>query len=197
MAWFPLFLLLACFFFLHFILRLAVGGSFDSWLEVEKEYSCSFCGFISYYDIIVDMRQSRTIDYGALADFRYEIRRFLNFSEDAARAAGIEPRQHQALLAIKGQPAGIDTTVGLLAERLQIRHHSAAELSGRLETRGWIRRSRRGADRREVQLHLTPRAERLLAKLSLTHLDELRNAEPRLIRALSRAVARRLRRRRR
>jgi DNA-binding MarR family transcriptional regulator len=143
------------------------------------------------------MRPSRGVDYEALADFRYEIRRFLNFSEDAARAAGIEPQQHQALLAIKGQTAGIDTTVGVLAQRLQIRHHSAVELSGRLERRGLIRRSRRGVDRRQVQLQLTPRAERLLAKLSLTHRDELRSAEPRLIRALSRAVARRLRRKRR
>jgi DNA-binding MarR family transcriptional regulator len=141
------------------------------------------------------MGKSKAVNYAALADFRYEIRRFLNFSEAAARAAGIEPQQHQALLAIKGQPAGLDTTVGVLAERLQIRHHSAVELSGRLERRGWIRRSRRGADRREVQLKLTPRAERLLAKLSVTHRNELRSAETRLIRALSRAAARRRRHR--
>jgi DNA-binding MarR family transcriptional regulator len=141
------------------------------------------------------MGKSKAVNYAALADFRYEIRRFLNFSEAAARAAGIEPQQHQALLAIKGQPAGLDTTVGVLAERLQIRHHSAVELSGRLEKRGWIRRSRRGADRREVQLKLTPRAERLLAKLSVTHRNELRSAETRLIRALSRAAARRRRHR--
>ena len=136
-------------------------------------------------------RSLKSIDYAALADFRYEIRRFLNFSEFAARAAGIEPQQHQALLAIKGQRAGFDTTVGVLAERMQIRHHSAVELSRRLEARGWIRRTRNGSDRREVQLRLTPRAERLLAKLSVAHRDELRNAEPWLIRALSRSVARR------
>lgn len=141
------------------------------------------------------MRKTGAIDYAALSDFRYEIRRFLNFSEAAAREAGIEPQQHQALLAIKGRPAGLDTTVGVLAERLQIRHHSAVELSGRLERRGWIRRSRRAADRRQVQLRLTPRAERLMARLSLTHRDELRSAEPRLIRALSRAASRRRRRR--
>ena len=131
------------------------------------------------------------IDYAALADFRYEIRRFLNFSEQAARAAGIEPQQHQALLAIKGRPAGFAATVGVLAERLQIRHHSAVELSRRLEARGLIRRSRSGSDRREVQLHLTPRAEKLLGKLSLAHRDELRGIEPRLALALSRAVTRR------
>jgi DNA-binding MarR family transcriptional regulator len=142
------------------------------------------------------MGKSRGVDYGALSDFRYEIRRFLNFSEGAARAAGVEPQQHQALLAIKGRPAELDTTVGVLAERLQIRHHSAVELSGRLETRGLIRRLRQGTDKRQVQLQLTARAERLLTKLSLTHRDELRSAEPRLIRALSRAVARRLRRKR-
>ncbi len=133
---------------------------------------------------------ARTIDYAALSDFRYEIRRFLNFSETAARAAGVEPQQHQALLAIKGRPAGFDTTVGALAERLQIRHHSAVELSRRLERRGWIRRSRSGLDKREVQLRLTARAERLLGKLSLAHRNELRSAEPRLLRALSRAVVR-------
>jgi len=133
------------------------------------------------------------INFAALADFRYEIRRFLNFSEQAARAAGVEPQQHQALLAIKGRPAGFATTVGVLAERLQIRHHSAVELSRRLEARGWIRRSRSGLDRREVQLHLTSRAEKLLGKLSLAHRDELREAEPRLVRALSHAVRRRAR----
>jgi DNA-binding MarR family transcriptional regulator len=136
-------------------------------------------------------RAPRQIDYTALADFRYEIRRFLNFSEIVARAAGIEPQQHQALLAIKGRPLGRETTVGVLAERLQIRHHSTVELSRRLEAHDWIRRSRNGADRREVQLVVTPRGERLLAKLSLSHRKELRTAEPRLIRALQSAVARR------
>jgi DNA-binding MarR family transcriptional regulator len=133
--------------------------------------------------------KTKAIDYSALADFRYEIRRFLNFSEDASREAGIEPQQHQALLSIKGHPES-DTTVGALAERMQIRHHSAVELSGRLEARGLIRRSRSGRDRRQVQLRLTPRAEKLLAKLSLGHRDELRAAKPRLMRALSRAVGR-------
>jgi DNA-binding MarR family transcriptional regulator len=145
------------------------------------------------------MRRASTkaIDYSALADFRYEIRRFLNFSEGAARAAGIEPQQHQVLLAIKGGLPGFETTVGVLAKRLQIRHHSAVELSRRLEANGWVQRSRNGADRREVQLRLTSRGEKLLAKLSLSHRDELRTAEPRLIRALQLAVARRKRPRRR
>jgi DNA-binding MarR family transcriptional regulator len=136
------------------------------------------------------MRRSRKIDFGALSDFRYEIRQFLNFSEDAARAAGIEPQQHQALLAIKGRPTGFETTVGGLAERLLTRHHSAVELSRRLEKRGWIRRSRSGPDKREVQLRLTPRAEKILAKLSVAHREELRKRGPRLVRALSQALRR-------
>ncbi len=134
---------------------------------------------------------TKAIDYSALAEFRYEIRRFLNFSEGAARAAGMEPQQHQALLAIKGGRPGFETTVGVLAERLQIRHHSAVELSRRLAAHGWLRRSRNGKDRREVQLRLTPRGETVLAKLSLSHRDELRTSEPRLIRALQLAIARR------
>ena len=129
------------------------------------------------------------IDYRALAGFRYEIRRFLNFSEDAARAAGIEPQQHQALLALKGLPSALPATVGALAERLQIRHHSAVELSRRLEAKGLLERARSHSDAREVLLRITARGERLLERLSLSHRDELRTAGPRLIAALREAVA--------
>lgn len=131
----------------------------------------------------------RNIDYSALADFRYEIRRFLHFSERAARASGIEPQQHQALLAIKGLPRESKATVGTLAERLRIEHHSAVELTNRLARKGWMRRSRGQTDHREVLLHLTRRGENLLARLSLSHRDELRTAGPRLIASLQTAVA--------
>lgn len=124
------------------------------------------------------------MDYRALADFRYEIRRFLNFSEQVAREAGIEPHQHQALLAIKGLPTGRRATVGLVAERLQIQHHSAVELSLRLEAKGLIRRRRGSADRREVLLSLSPCGERILRQLSLSHRAELRATGPALLRAL-------------
>jgi DNA-binding MarR family transcriptional regulator len=140
------------------------------------------------------MRQTATrkrrIDYTALADFRYEIRRFLNFSENAARATGIEPHQHQALLVIKGLPAHQIATIGVLAERLQIQHHSAVELTDRLESRGLIRRSRSQADRREVLLGLTLRGEKLLQKLTLAHRAELQLAGPKLLAALESAIAR-------
>jgi DNA-binding MarR family transcriptional regulator len=136
----------------------------------------------------------RRIDYSALADFRYEIRRFLNFSETAARAAGIEPHQHQALLAIKGLPARQIATVGVLAERLQIQHHSAVELTHRLETKGLILRSRGQADRREVLLRLTLRGEKLLQELTFSHRTELQLAGPKLVSALESAMARKRRR---
>lgn len=128
------------------------------------------------------------MNYRALAECRYEIRRFLNFSEQAARAAGIAPQQHQALLAIKGLPVGLRATVGVLAERLQIQHHSAVELMNRMETKGLLRRLRSETDRREVLLRLTVRGERLLRKLSLSHQAELRSAGPALLRALKAVI---------
>jgi len=127
-------------------------------------------------------------DYEALAELRYQIRRFLSFSEQAARAAGLEPRQHQLLLGLKGLPAKARPTIGELAERLQIQHHSAVELVNRLSAAGYIRRARAGEDRREVLLSLTPRGEKVLRKLSLHHRAELRSAGPALVKALRRAM---------
>ena len=127
-------------------------------------------------------------NYQALADFRYEIRRFLNFSEQAARAAGIEPQQHQALLAIKGLPATQKATVGVLAERLQIQHHSAVELVDRLEAHGLLKRTRSRTDRREVLLRVTRRGAELLNELSLPHRAELRAAGRTLLRSLETAM---------
>lgn len=127
--------------------------------------------------------------FQALGDFRYEIRRFLNFSERAAREAGIEPHQHQALLAIQSLPVHERATIGMLAERLQVQHHSAVELSDRLQRKGLIRRSRNERDHRQVLLELTRRGENLLHGLSRAHRAELRTAAPKLIRAL-RAIVR-------
>lgn len=132
--------------------------------------------------------QIRDLDYRALADFRYEIRRFLNFSEIAARSAGLEPQQHQALLAIKGLPPGRRPTVGVLAERLHLQHHSAVELAKRLEAKHLLHRRRDSGDRREVLLALTTRGEKLLRDLSLPHRAELRSAGPTLLRALESVI---------
>jgi DNA-binding MarR family transcriptional regulator len=128
-------------------------------------------------------------DYRVLSNFRYEIRRFLNFSEQAARHVGIEPHQHQALLAIRGLRSSQKPSIGVLAERLQIEHHSAVELVNRLERKHLIRRSRNATDRREVLLQLTARGERILRSLTRVHRAELRTAGPKLLRALKAAIA--------
>ena len=128
-------------------------------------------------------------EYRALADFRYEIRRFLHFSEGQARAYGLEPQQHQLLLAIRGIPKGTDATVGELAARLRLKHHSTVELVNRLETLGAVARSKNEEDRRKVIVKLTAPGSALLRKLSLAHRHELEATAPALIRSL-RAVMR-------
>lgn len=128
-------------------------------------------------------------DYESLAEFRYQIRKFLSFSERAARKAGLEPRQHQLLLAVKGLPAPIRPRIGELAERLQIQHHSAVELVNRLAAAGYVRRRRAGDDRREVLVALTPKGERVLRQLSIHHKRELRNAGPKLLSSLTRVIS--------
>ncbi len=126
-------------------------------------------------------------DYRRLAEFRFLLRRFLAFSEAAATAAGLTPRQHQALLAIKGMPEGVAPTIGHLAERLAIRPHSAVELADRLEQAGLVRRTHDPADRRRVVLTLTPDAQARLAALSAEHLGELRRLSPSLLAILEHA----------
>lgn len=125
-------------------------------------------------------------DYHALSQFRYLIRCFLEFSQNAAKAVGLQPRHHQALLAIKGFPSDGPVTVGDLAERLRIRHHSAVELVDRLSEAGLVDRRQGADDQRKVMLILTGRAEALLAELSAAHLDELSRVEPMLTKVLSR-----------
>src|SRR3954451_4988252 len=85
-------------------------------------------------------------EYQALAEIRYQIRRFLAFSERIARAAGLESQQHHALLALKGLPEGKQATVGYLAERLQLQHHSTVELINRLAENNYVRRRRDEVD---------------------------------------------------
>ncbi|MER8658138.1 MULTISPECIES: MarR family winged helix-turn-helix transcriptional regulator [unclassified Mesorhizobium] len=125
-------------------------------------------------------------DYQRLSEFRYLIRRFLEFSQTQANDAGLTPRQHQALLAIKGFPDGGPVTVGDLAERLRIRHHSAVELVNRLGEAGLVIRHQDKHDQRRVFLRLTEHAEDRLAELSAAHLDELKRIEPMLGRLLTR-----------
>lgn len=127
-------------------------------------------------------------DYQALAEFRYEIRRFVRFSEQVARAAGIEPQQHQLLLAVKGLPAQKKATIGELAERLQIQHHSTVELVDRLTEGGFVERQRDEEDQRRVFVRLTSRGEELLERISSSTLAELRVAGPALVQALTKLI---------
>ncbi len=127
-------------------------------------------------------------DYQALAELRYQIRKFIYFSEQAARRMDIEPQQHQLMLALKGLPAGLNPTVKTLAERMQTQHHSTVELVNRLSRAGLVRRSRTGEDRRQVFLTLTPKAEKMLSELSMGHQAELRTQGPALVAALERVM---------
>lgn len=124
-------------------------------------------------------------DYQALAEFRYQIRRFLHFSEQMARAVGIETQQHQVLLALKGIATGKQATITYLAERLQLQHHSMVELIDRLVERGFVQRRRDELDQRRVIVDLMPQGEEILRELSLSHHAELQTAGPALVQALN------------
>ena len=113
--------------------------------------------------------------YETLAAFRYTLRKFIAFSEQAAQAAGITPQQHQALLAIKGFPGRDRVTVGELAERLQLRHHSVVGLIDRLVEDKLVAREASVEDRRRVLIQITARGEKTLAKLSAVHHDQLKS----------------------
>jgi len=135
-------------------------------------------------------RRPSQADYEALSQFRYLIRCFLEFSQNAARADGLTPRQHQALLAIRGYPDGKPVAIGDLAERLRIRHHTTVELVDRLSEAGLVERVIDPDDQRRVLLGLTNLADRHLVGLSAAHLDELSRIKPLLKQVLSRRAAR-------
>lgn len=122
--------------------------------------------------------------YETLAEFRYALRKFLHFSEAAAQVVGVTPQQHQAMLAIKGFPGRDQVTVGELAERLQIKHHSAVGLADRLVGEGCVRRVTSRGDRRQVLLELTHRGEAMLEQLSAAHREQLRCIGPQINRLL-------------
>jgi len=130
------------------------------------------------------MSKVSATDYRLLAAFRYEVRKFLAFSEQAARDVGVEPQQHQLLLALRGLPDGARPTIGTLAERLCVQHHTAVALVDKLEARGFLRRDRNLLDKREVLLSLTSDGELLLRKLSSLHRQQLGSVGPALVDAL-------------
>jgi DNA-binding MarR family transcriptional regulator len=112
-------------------------------------------------------------EYQRLAEFRAAIRRFLRFSELAARDAGLTPNQHQLLLAVRGWPGPTDPTIAEVAEMLQLRSHSVLELARRAEDAGLLERATPPEDRRRHALRLTPLGEQHLAALSVLHREEL------------------------
>lgn len=131
-----------------------------------------------------------TDDYRALATFRHGIRSYIRFSERYVRNAGLEPRQYQLLLAMKGIPNDISPRIAELAHQLQIQHHSAVELVNRSEGAGLVRRERSTRDRREVLLRLTPAGDEIIEKLVKAHLGEVFARGPHLQQALQTLLSR-------
>ena len=134
-------------------------------------------------------------EYRALAELRYQIRRFLAFSESAARGVEVESQQHQLLLVVKALRPPDRPTIRTIAERLQIQHNSAVELVKRSVERGLIERRVAVEDRREASLHLTVKGARIVRRLSFAHRSELRSAAPALLQALEALVGKNRRKR--
>lgn len=112
-------------------------------------------------------------DFEALARFRFGIRRYLRFSEEIVRKLGLTPQQYQAMLALKGFPDREWATIGELADRLQLRHHTVVELVNRAQAQGLLERVPHPGDARSVRVVLTPDGESILGRLAALHRDEL------------------------
>jgi DNA-binding MarR family transcriptional regulator len=119
--------------------------------------------------------------YRALADFRYELRRFLRYSEELTRRHGVTPLQYQLLLQVKGHPTPEQATIGALAERLQAKHHGAVALISRCEDAALVTRRVSDEDRRAVVVKLTAKGERLLERLARLHRNELMAIQGRIL----------------
>jgi len=126
----------------------------------------------------------RDAEYIALAEFRYQLRRFSRNMEEQVRKLGVNPQQYQVVLAVRGLPAGEAPTVTRLAERMQLNHNSMVELVDRCEHAGLLRRTRSEADRRQVILALTGRGEGLLRSLGRAAREQLRGSGPSLVKAV-------------
>jgi len=120
-----------------------------------------------------------------LAEFRYRLRLFLLFSDEAALRSGLQPQQHQLLLQIAGAPHETVVTVGWVAERLGLRHNTAVELCNRCEESGLITRRQDTVDRRYVHLEVTHKGREVLHALSVDHARELNELAPRLMQTLT------------
>lgn len=112
-------------------------------------------------------------DFEALAQFRYQLRRFLRFSEEVTQAHGVTPLQYQLMLQIMGFPGRNWATVTELAERLQSKHHGVVALISRCESLGLVQRRASTSDLRQVEVRLTARGERCVEALASVHREEL------------------------
>ena len=128
-----------------------------------------------------DNRRLTKHDFEILADFRYQIRKFVRFSEQVSRQHGITPRQYLLLLHVKGYPGRDWATVGELAERLQAKHHGVVALVSRCEKQGFVERRRSSEDRRRIEIHLLENGERVLDKLARLHRAELLSLQGRFV----------------
>lgn len=136
-----------------------------------------YCSFINIQQPMPRTPKTRLNkrDYESLSEFRYQLRRFLRFSEDAAQAEGLTPLQYQLLLHIKGYPGRDWAAVGELAERLQTQQHGVVALVSRCEAAGLVTRSAGKTDRRQVEVRLTEKGEDSLQRLAQTHHNELQS----------------------
>lgn len=126
--------------------------------------------------------------YVALAEFRYQLRRYLRHMEENARAKGHHPQQYQLLLAITGLPSSKPPTISALAERMQMNHNSMVELVNRCEKRGLLLRARSSKDRRLVTLSVTSHGDELLRQQATASRQELLSIGPVLVDSLQRLI---------
>jgi DNA-binding MarR family transcriptional regulator len=133
-------------------------------------------------------------EYVALAEFRYQLRRFLRYTEEQARSRGLHPQQYQLLLAIKGLPKTLTPTIAALAERMQLNHNSIVELVNRCEKSGLLKRSRDDNDRRWVSLSVTEKGNAVLRQQASASRQELLSIGPVLVHTLQRLMTKHSRR---
>lgn len=128
-------------------------------------------------------------DFEALAEFRYQLRRFLRFSEEVTHANGITPLQYQLMLQVKGFPGREWASVAELAERLQAKHNGVVALVSRCEVLGLVQRRASKSDRRRVEIYLTTEGDRVVRGLADLHRTELQSLSD-LLQGVSQATLR-------
>ena len=166
----------------------SMGAMVPQGLEMGNSGLSIARSIVKRYTAGVRSRDLTIREYRALAELRYQIRRFLAYRDHTAREAGLEPQQYQVLLAIKGPPANTEVTVGTLANRLLVRHHTSVEMIDRLAARGLVMRTRHRGDRRKMLVRLTAKGERVLRGLALASRKELRESGPALVAVLQKLV---------